>query len=87
MAKRTERPQKRLEKENFIEYKTLRYLNKAKVIIQKMKDDSNYNECVLFEEDEEKNNIDNKIINDEENIKKFKDKYESFETEDYLSKK
>ena len=79
--------QKRLEKENFIEYKTLRYLNKAKVIIQKMKDDSNYNECVLFEEDEEKNNIDNKIINDEENIKKFKDKYESFETEDYLSKK
>ena len=65
----------------------MRYLNKAKIRIQKIKDDENFNECVLYEEDLNKENKD--ILNKTEDKlnKKYKEKYEWFEVEDYLSQK
>ena len=79
--------QKKLDEENYIDYKTWRYLNKAKIRIQKIKDDENFNECVIYEEDLNKENKD--ILNKTEDKlnKKYKEKYESFEVEDYLSQK
>ena len=84
--------QEKLEGENFIEYKTWKYLNKAKIRMQKLKDDENFNEFVLYEEDlkanKESKDADGFMINREEKIHKtYKEKYESFEVEDYLSKK
>ena len=82
----------KLEEENFIEYITWKYLNVAKIRMQKLKDDENFNEYLLYEEDlnlnKESKDADKFLINGEEkNNKIYKDKYESFEVEDYLSKK
>ena len=84
--------QQKLEEENFIEYKTWKYLNKAKIRMQKIKDDENFNEFVLYEEDLKANKESKDeyrfLVSREQKISKtYKEKYESFEVEDYLSKK
>ena len=84
--------QRKLEEENYIENKNWRYLNKAKIRLQKLKDDKSFNEYVLCEEEEDLNKEKNNQLENEEtsidnNNKKFKEKYESYEIEDYLSKK
>ena len=84
--------QRKLEEENYIDNKNWRYLNKAKIRLQKLKDDKNFNEYVLCEEEEdlnkEKNNqLDNEETNIDNNNITFKEKYESYDIEDYLSKK
>ena len=79
----------KLETENYIDCITWRYLNKAKFRLQKIKDDPNFFEIEIEEEDElskgHKNlvSIDNNNINDE----LYKEKYECFEIEDYICKK
>jgi hypothetical protein len=85
--------QQKLEEENYIENKTWRYLNIAKVRLQKIKDDKNFNEYVLCEEEKmlnkEKNNSFKEEETQDENSddKKIKNKYEFYEIEDYISKK
>ena len=84
--------QQKLEGENFIEYKTWRFLNKAKIRLQKIKDDENFSEFVLYEDDlktnkESKDEDRFMVIRERKISKTYKEKYESFEVEDYLSKK
>ena len=79
----------KLEAENYIDCITWRYLNKAKIRLQKIKDDPNFFE-IEFEEEENELNKDDKNIVSEDNInnnKLYKEKYECFEIEDYISKK
>ena len=85
--------QNKLEEINYIDYKTWRYLNQAKIRLQKLKDDKHFNEYVLCGEEvdlnkeKEKNNLTTEETIDENYKETIKNKYEFYEFEDYLSKK
>ena len=84
--------QKKLEDDNYIEFNTWRYLNISKIRLQKLKDETNFSDYILYEDEEINKENKDTANSDEKNIdidnnKKFEDKYESFENEDYLSKK
>lgn len=77
--------QRKLEEENYIDYRIWRYLNKAKIRMQLIKDDENFNDLLPYEEEENKNK---EILTNQEKInKKYRERYEKYEIEDYLSKK
>ena len=44
--------QEKLDEENYVESRTWKYLNKAKIKIQKYKDDRKYNEYPILDEEE-----------------------------------
>ena len=71
-----------LDQINFIEHHTIRYLNIAKIKIQKNKDNLNSFEFI-------KEQIDNKRIEelDIELDKNYRDKYDLYDMEDYINKK
>lgn len=82
--------QEKLESENYIDLNTWRYLNKAKIKIQKVNDDKKLKNYALLEEEklnEEGNNVESINDKDIEDHKKFKEKYDLYDIEDYLNKK
>ena len=82
--------QEKLDEENYVESRTWKYLNKAKIKIQKYKDDRKYNEYPIL--DGEESNEDSIDLNDNEykeikDNKRLKEKYDLYDIEDYLTKK
>ena len=82
--------QEKLDEENYVENTTWKYLNKAKIKLQKYKDDKKYNEFPLLDEEESNEDIidlnDNKYKEIKDN-KRLKEKYDLYDIEDYLTKK
>ena len=82
--------QEKLDEENYVENTTWKYLNKAKIKLQKYKDDKKYNEFPLL--DGEESNEDTIDLNDNKykeikDNKRLKEKYDLYDIEDYLTKK
>ena len=72
----------KLDQNNFIEHNTTRYLNIAKIMIQKEKDCESVLEYLKEKMDENEMEINNIELN-----KNYTEKYDLFDIEDYISKK
>mgnify|MGYP003571385193 CR=1 FL=1 len=82
--------QEKLDEENYVENRTWKYLNKAKIKLQKNKDDKKYNEYPILDGEESNEDIIDLNDNKDEEIKdnkRLKEKYDLFDIEDYLTKK
>jgi hypothetical protein len=82
--------QEKLDEDNYVESRIWKYLNKAKIKLQKYKDDKKNNEYPLL--DEEESNEDTIDLYHNENKekkdnKRLEEKYDLYDIEDYLSKK
>ena len=82
--------QEKLDEDNYVEKRTWKYLNKAKIKLQKDKDDKKNNEYHLLDGEESNEDIidlnDNKVKEIKDN-KRLKEKYDLYDIEDYLTKK
>jgi len=82
--------QEKLDEGNYVENKTWKYLNKAKIKLQKLKDNKKYTKYVVLDgEESSEDSIELKDNKDKEikSNKKLKEKYDLYDIEDYLTKK